>query len=126
MSSLIVKNLHEINANPFPYIIAIIPRPLLEELIKSEHFVIADLLKSIPSSSSQAVSTQESEVEIAQGALVSFVRPDQSRLVVHDLKLAPQVGKKRKEKKGKKVGQVKVFVARLEGFLDWANSVPPS
>ena len=51
---LFVKNLQELRANPFPYIVLVIPRLLLIELIKGKHFVLADLLKSIPGSSSQA------------------------------------------------------------------------
>ena len=47
------KNLHELGASPFPYIISIIPYPLPEELINGEHFILVDLMKSIPSSSSQ-------------------------------------------------------------------------
>ena len=78
---LSMKNLQELGASPFPYIIPIIHRPLLEELIKGEHFILVDLLKSIPGSSSQTGS--------AQGALVSFVKPDQSPLAIQDPKLAP-------------------------------------
>ena len=63
-------------ANPFPYIVPVLSRPLQEELVKGEHFVLADLLKSISGSSSQAGSAQEPQAEIAKGALVSFVRPD--------------------------------------------------
>ena len=56
-----MKNLGELGANPFIYIVLVIPCPLLIELIKGEHFVLADLLKSIPGSSSQAGSVQEQE-----------------------------------------------------------------
>ena len=48
----------------------------------------ADLLKSVPSSSSQARSAQEPQAEIAEGALVGFVRPDQLPLDVQDPKPA--------------------------------------
>ena len=51
---MFVNNLQKLGAIPFPYIVPIIPRLLLEELIKSEHFVLDDLLKSITGSSSQA------------------------------------------------------------------------
>ena len=76
---MFARNLQELCASPFPYIVPLIPCPLLEEFIKGEHFILPDLLKSIPGSSSQAGSTpeQEPQAEIAQGALVSFVRPDQ-------------------------------------------------
>ena len=54
----------------------VIPRPLLEELIKGEHFILPDLLKSILGSSSQAGSNQEPQDEFAQEALTAFVRHD--------------------------------------------------
>ena len=47
---LFAKNLQELGPNPFPYIVHVIPRPLLEELIKGEHIILHDLLKSIPGS----------------------------------------------------------------------------
>ena len=75
---LFVKNLHELSAIPFPYIVLVIPHLLPEELTKGEHFVLANLRKSIPGTSSQVGSSQEPQAEIAQGALVSFVQPDQS------------------------------------------------
>ena len=56
-----VKNLWELGANPFPYIVLVIPCPLPAELVRGEHFVLADLLKSIPGSSSQVGSVQEQE-----------------------------------------------------------------
>ena len=116
---LSVKNLQELGANPFPYIVPVIPCPLPEELIKGEHFVLVDLLKSISGSSSQAESVEETEAETTQGALVSFVRPDQSSLVVQDLRPTSQVVKnKKKGKKGEKVGQVKAANMGLEGFVD--------
>ena len=54
---LSMKNLQKLSANPYPYIVPVTPRPLPEELIKGEHFVLIDLLKSIPRSYSQAGST---------------------------------------------------------------------
>ena len=76
---LSTKNLYELGASPFPYIVLVIPRPLLEELIKGEHFILAGLLKSIPGSSSQAGSDQ---TEFAQEALTTFVQLNQSPLAV--------------------------------------------
>ena len=78
---LSMKNLGELGANPFPYIVPVIPHQLPAELVKGEHFTLANLLKSIPSSSAQAGSTQ---VEIAKRALVSFVRLNQSPLAKQD------------------------------------------
>ena len=53
---LSMKNLQELGSNPFPYIA---PRPLPREAVKGEHFVLVDLLKLIPGSSSQAGSARE-------------------------------------------------------------------
>ena len=75
---LSVKNSHELGSSPFPYIASVIPRLLPGEVFGGEHFVLADLLKSISGGSSQARSAREPQAEIAEGALVSFVRPDQS------------------------------------------------
>ena len=77
---LSVKNSQELGSNPFPYIAPIIPRPLPREVVRGEHFVIADLLKLISSISSQAGSAREPQAEIVEGALVSFVLPNQSTL----------------------------------------------
>ena len=51
---LSVKNLQELGANPFPYILHVLPRPLPAKLVKGENFVLTDLLKLILGSSSQA------------------------------------------------------------------------
>ena len=75
---LFVKNSQELGSNPFPYIAPVIPRMLQGEVVGGEHFILANLLKLISGSSSQAGSAREPQVEIAEGALVSFVWPDQS------------------------------------------------
>ena len=49
---LSVKNSHELGSSPFHYIAPVIPRPLPGEVVGGEHFVLADLLKSISGSSS--------------------------------------------------------------------------
>ena len=49
---LLVKNLQELGANPFPYIVFVLPRPLPNEVVKGEHFVLTDLLRSLPRGSS--------------------------------------------------------------------------
>ena len=54
---LSAKNLLELGASP--YIVLVISRLLPKELIKGEHFILADLLKSITGSSSLAGSDQE-------------------------------------------------------------------
>ena len=76
MLLLSVKNLQELSSSPFPYIAPVIPHPLPGEAFKGEHLILVDILKSILSSSSQVGSAREPQVEIAKGALVSFVRPD--------------------------------------------------
>ena len=48
-----MKNLHDLGGNPFPYILHVLPRPLPSEVVKGEHFVLTDLLKSLPGGSSQ-------------------------------------------------------------------------
>ena len=78
---LSVKNLRELGASPFRYIVSVIPCPLSIELIKGEYSVLSDLFKSIPGSSSQAGSAQ---AEVVEGALVKFVRPDQIPLAKQD------------------------------------------
>ena len=114
---LSMKKLRELGSSPFPYIVPIIPRPLPVELVRGEHFTLVDLLKSIPSSSAQAGSAQKPQVEIVERALVSFVRPDQLSLAKQDSQPTPQATKK-KRKKEKKVGQIKVAGTGLEVFMD--------
>ena len=48
---LSVKNSQELSSSPFPYIAPVIPRSLSGEVVRGEHFVIVDLLKSISGSS---------------------------------------------------------------------------
>ena len=91
-----MKNSHELGSSPFPYIAPVIPRSLPREVAGGEHFVLADLLKSISGRSSQAGSTQEPQADIVERALVSFVRPDQSPLREQDSQAAPQVVKRKK------------------------------
>ena len=78
-----------------------------------EHIILVDLLESIPGSSSQVRSTQEPHAEIAERALVSFVRPDQSLLGEQDSQSAPHAVKR---KKAKKVRQIKAAGTGLEGL----------
>ena len=49
---LSVKNSQELGSNLFPYIAPVIPLPLPGEVVRGEHFVLANLLKSIYGSSS--------------------------------------------------------------------------
>ena len=61
---LFVKNLQELGVGPFPYIVPVFPRPLPYKLVKGEHFVLKDLLKLIPRSSSQAKSAPKPLVQL--------------------------------------------------------------
>ena len=45
---LSVKNLQDLGASLFPYIVPILPRHLPNEVVKGENFVLVDLLKSLP------------------------------------------------------------------------------
>ena len=49
---LTVKNLLELSRNPSLYTLPVIPHPFPIEVVESEHYVIANLLTLIPSSSS--------------------------------------------------------------------------
>ena len=66
----------------------VLPRPLPSEVVKGEHFVLANLLKSLPKGFSQA-----------KAVLEPLVRPDYLPLVVQDPKPGPQVAQKKKKKK---------------------------
>ena len=83
---LYVKTLRELGASPFRYIVTIIPHPLPIELVKGEHFVLADLFNSILGCSSQVGFAQ---AKIAEAALVESIRPDQLPLDKRDPQLAP-------------------------------------
>ena len=71
---LSVKNLRELGASSFRYIVPVIPRLLPEEIVMGEHFALVDLLKSIPGSSAQVGSDQEPQAKIAQETSATFVR----------------------------------------------------
>ena len=43
---LSVKNLQELGVGLFPYIVPVLPHPLPKKVVKGEHFVLVDLLKS--------------------------------------------------------------------------------
>ena len=48
---LSVKNLQDLGASLFPDIVFVLPRPLPSEVVKGEHFVLADILKLFPGGS---------------------------------------------------------------------------
>ena len=110
------NNLRDLGGNPFPYIILIVLRSLPTEVIKGEHFVLVDLFKLVPGSSSQVVSPQEGQVEAAKGVLVrpTRVTPPQSP------RPTPRLVKKRKESRAR---QTKTAGAGLEDLVDWTGVV---
>ena len=71
---LTVKNLCELGDSHFPYIIPIVSRSSPTEVIEGEHFVLTDLLKLVPSNSSQPTPTQEGQTEAAVRTLVRSAR----------------------------------------------------
>ena len=79
---LSAKNLQELGVSSFPYIVPVIPCPFPKEFLKGKRFILDDLLKMIPSISSQAGSNQEPRVEFTREALTTFVQPNQSPLAV--------------------------------------------
>ena len=93
---LSVKNSHELGSSPFPYIAPVIPRLLPGEVVRGKNFVFTDLLKSVSGSSSQAGSTREPRVDIAEAALVSIMWLDQSPLREQDSQPAPHAMKRKK------------------------------
>ena len=71
---LMARNLRELAAYAFPYIILVISHSLPAKLIKGEHFLILDLCKSSSGSSSQAVAAQEDQAKAAIGTLMRTAR----------------------------------------------------
>ena len=84
-----MNNLQELGANPFRYIVPVIPRSLPEELVMGEHFDLVNLLKSIPGNSSQAGSIEEPQAKIAHETSATFAQPDQSHLEKQDYRPTP-------------------------------------
>ena len=74
---LSMKNLQELGASPLLYIVSVLPCLLAVELVRGEHFVLADLLKLISGSSFQAESIPK-----------PLVRPKYLPLFAQDPKLA--------------------------------------
>ena len=61
---MFAKNLQELGASLSPYIVPILPHPLPSEVGKGEHFVLADLLRSLTGGSSQEEATLEPLVRL--------------------------------------------------------------
>ena len=87
------------------------------KIIEREHFVLADLLKLNPGSSSQAVSSQEDQVGAAIGTLVrsAWASQPQSQWPV------PRLAKKKENKT--RARNTKAVGAGLEDFMDWTGII---
>ena len=89
---LSVKNLWELGISLFRFIFPVIPRQLSTELIKGEHFVLA-------ACAGISLQTGSVQAEVAEGALVKFVRPDQLPLAEQDPQLSPKRRRRRKQRR---------------------------
>ena len=85
---LYVKNMHELGASLFPYIVHFLPRPLPSKVIKGKHFILPNLLKSLSGGSSHA-----------EAALEPLVQPDHLPLAMQDPKHVPLAEKKKRKKR---------------------------
>ena len=72
---LSTKNLQELGASPFPYIVLVLHCPLSKKLVKGEHFTLADLLKSIWGSSLQAGSLKSLKLRPLKKPRLPFFGP---------------------------------------------------
>ena len=86
-----MKNLRELSRSPSPYIISVIPRPLLVEIVEGEHYVIVDLPNLAPGSSSSA---KNFETQAIGRELVISTQSEQPSLSREDSDLVPQAYKK--------------------------------
>ena len=82
-----MKILRELSRNPSSYILPVIPRPLLVEVVEGEHYVITDLLTLVPSSSSPA---QTFKAEVVDRELAISFWSDQPSLAREDPGVAPR------------------------------------
>ena len=108
-----MKNLRELGGSPFPYIISIVPRLSPIEVIEGEHFVLADLLKLVLGSSSQAISAKEGQTKAATRTLVRHTRVTQPQ--------SPRPTPRPKKKSETRVRKSKTAEAGFEGFVDWTR-----
>ena len=113
-----MRNLRELVVCAFPYIVPVVPQSLPAELVEGEHFVLAKLYKSSPSSSSQAAATQEDQAEAAIGTLVRYAMDVQPK----SPSLDPWPKKKKKESRTRAL-QTKIDGVGLEDFVDWKGII---
>ena len=88
---LTMKNLRELSRSPSPYIVPVIPRPLIVEIVEGEHYIIVDLLNLAPGSLSPA---KNFETEAVGRELVISTQSEQSSLAREDFDFVPQAYKK--------------------------------
>ena len=81
-----MKNFHDLSRHLSPYSIQIILRLPPSEIVEGEHFIIADLLRLIPSGSSPA---REAESEAVGWELVIRTQPVQPSSASEDSGPAP-------------------------------------
>ena len=112
---LTVKNLRELGGSPFLCVIPIVFRSSPAEVIEGEHFVLVDLLKLIPSNSSQPTLAKEDQTKASARTLVRSARVSQPQ----SPRDAPRPTKKRKTR----ARQTKATDAGLEDFRDWTGVV---
>ena len=75
------KNLDDLSRNLAPYSVSVIPRPLPTDIVEGEHYVTANILNLLPSSSSLG---REPETEAAGRELVIRTQPRQPSSVSED------------------------------------------
>ena len=88
------------------------------ELIKGAHFVLADLFKLNPGSSSQAVSISNDQAEATKGVLVKSARATQPQ----SPRPAPRLAKKKKENRTR-ARKTKAASTGLEDFVNWRGII---
>ena len=83
---LTLKNLGDLNHNPAPYSVPVIPRHLPTEIVEREHYVTADLLNLLSGSSSPA---REPDAEAVGQELAIRTQPRQPSSTSEDSGLVP-------------------------------------
>ena len=86
-----MRNLRELSCNPSPYILLVIPHPLISKIEEGEHYVIANLPNLSPGSSSPA---HTSMTKVVSRELAISLQSEQPSLVKEDSSPAPQSSKK--------------------------------
>ena len=96
---LSMKNLRELGASPFPYIVPVIPRQPPTELVKGEHFTLVDLLKSVPGSSTEAGSLKSLKLRLLEKPRLHFFSPSNHLWTNKILGMPPRWKRRRRREK---------------------------